>query len=152
GLARAVLDETAGRAARPITPEERAREADLLGQGQAVDERISRLIGQQRLSQEEEKRLEDSRSEASELRRQLLDFQQDMKRKYGPRAGKPAALAEAEAALPDDAALVGWVDTPLGHAACVVRRSGDPAWVTLPGSGTDGAWTKDDESLPRRLR
>src|SRR5262249_49802858 len=68
GLARAVLDETAGRAARPLTHAEKAREADLLGWGQALDERISRLVGRPRLTQKDEERLVDLRSEASELR------------------------------------------------------------------------------------
>src|SRR5262249_3832497 len=141
-----VLDETAGRAARPLTPEERAHEADLLGRGQAVDERVNRLAGRPRLTADDEKRLDDLRREASELRRQLLEFQQGLEQKYGPLAGRPVALEEARAALPEEAALVGWVDTDLGHAACVVRRSGDPAWVLIPGSGKDGAWTKDEET------
>jgi tetratricopeptide (TPR) repeat protein len=152
GLARAVLDETAGRAARPLTTEERAGEADLLGRTQALDERIGRLAGQPRLVQEDEKRLEGLRREAGEPRRQLLDLQRALERRYGPLAGKPAALDEARAALPGDAALVGWVDTEFRHAACVVRRSADPAWVMVPGTGPDGAWTKEDETLAERLR
>jgi tetratricopeptide (TPR) repeat protein len=152
GLARAVLDETAGRAARPLTPEERAREADLLGRGQATDERAGRLVGRPRRTTDDEKRLDDFRREASELRRHLLEFQQGLEQKYGPLAGEPVALEEAKAALVADAATVGWVDTELHHAACVVRRSGDPAWVTIPGAGRDGAWTKDDETQASRLR
>lgn len=54
--------------------------------------------------------------------------------------------------MPPDAALVGWVDTEFRNAACVVRRSGEPAWVTIPGTGQDGAWTKDDVALAKRLR
>src|SRR5262249_60247976 len=92
GLARAVLDEPAGRAARPLTADERAREADLLGRSQAVDERISRLAGRPKLTQEEEKRLDDLRGEASELRRQLLDFQQELEQRYGPLTGRPGSL------------------------------------------------------------
>jgi tetratricopeptide (TPR) repeat protein len=152
GLARSVLDETAGRAARPLTPEERAREADLLGRGQALDERIGRLAGRPGPTQEDEKRFDDLRREAGELRRQLLDLEQALEQKYGPLAGNPVALDEARAALPDDAALVGWVDTPIGHAACVVRRSGEPAWVLIPGAGEKGDWTEEEESLAERLR
>jgi CHAT domain-containing protein/tetratricopeptide (TPR) repeat protein len=152
GLARAVLDETAGRAARPLNPDERAREADLLGRSQAVDERISRLAGRPRLTADDEKRLDDLRREASELRRHLLEFQQGLEQKYGPLAGKPAALEEAQVNLNDDDALVGWVGTGHRHAACVVRRAGDPAWVMIPGTGPDGEWTKDDSASARRLR
>jgi hypothetical protein len=38
------------------------------------------------------------------------------------------------------------------HWACLLRHSGDPVWVRLPGSGTDGAWTKDEQGLAQRLR
>jgi tetratricopeptide (TPR) repeat protein len=151
GLARAVLDEVA-RPSRPLAPEEAAREADLLGRCQALDERISRLAGRPKLTADDEKRLDDLRGEASVLRQQLLEFQQGLEQRYGPLAGQPVALDAARAALADDVALVGWVDTPLGHAACVVRRAGDPAWVVIPGSGEKGAWTKDEESQARRLR
>jgi CHAT domain-containing protein/Tfp pilus assembly protein PilF len=152
GLARAVLDETVGRAARPLNADERAREADLLGRSQTLDERISRLAGQQRLTEDDEKRLDGLRREASELRRELLDFQQVLEKNYGPLAGKPATLEEIQPALRDDTALVGWVDTGDHHMACVVRRTGEPAWVTVPGSGPDGAWTKADKALMGRLR
>jgi CHAT domain-containing protein len=147
-----VRDETAGRAARPLTPEERAREADLLGRSQSLDERIGRLAGRPRLTQEDEKRLDDLRGEAGELRRQLLDLQQALEKRYGPLAGQPVTLDEAQAALPEDAALVGWVDTEIGHAACVVRHSGEPAWALIPGTGAKGDWTKEEESLAERLR
>jgi CHAT domain-containing protein len=33
-----------------------------------------------------------------------------------------------------------------------VRRTGEPVWVRLPGSGPDGAWTEDDFGLVERLR
>src|SRR5262249_62414179 len=79
GLARAVLDEVA-RPARPLTPEEKASEADLLTRSQALDERISRLVGRSRLVQQDEKRLDDLRREASELRQKLLEFQQTLER------------------------------------------------------------------------
>jgi Tfp pilus assembly protein PilF len=151
GLARAVRDETAGRAARPLTPDERAREADLLRRNQAADERIGRLAGRPRLTQQDEARLDDLRREAGELRRQLLDLQLTLEEKYGPLAGQPVALDEAQAALPDDAALVGWIDKEIGHAACVVRRAGEPAWVMIPGTGQDGEWTKEEQTLAERL-
>src|SRR5262249_18473190 len=75
-----------------------------------------------------------------------------LEQKYGPPAGKPIGLAEARSALTEDAALVGWVDTEFRHAACVVRRSGEPAWVMIPGAGPGGAWTRDEGTLAERLR
>ncbi|HZW33072.1 MAG TPA: CHAT domain-containing protein, partial [Isosphaeraceae bacterium] len=49
-------------------------------------------------------------------------------------------------------ALVGWVDQDPDHWACLLRPSGDPVWVRLPGSGQDGAWTKEEQGRTQRLR
>jgi tetratricopeptide (TPR) repeat protein len=152
GLARGVLDEVAGRAARPLTPDDRAREANLLGRSQILDERLSRLSSRPRLTADDETRLDALRSEADELRRQVLEFQQGLDRKYGPLTGKAVALEEVRAALPDDTALIGWVDSEHYAAACVVRRSGDPAWVILPGSRPDGSQSREDGARVRHLR
>jgi tetratricopeptide (TPR) repeat protein len=151
GLARGLADEVTERATRPLSPDERAREVELLGRCQALDERIGRLSGRPRPSADDERRLDDLRREAGEIRRQLLDFQQGLERKHGPLAGRSVSLDEARAVLPDDTALVGWVDTATRHAACVMRRSGDPAWVEIPGTGRGGAWTEDDRALAGRL-
>src|SRR5262249_54768249 len=78
--------------------------------------------------------------------------QQALEQKYGPLAGQPVALDEARAVMPADAALVGWVDTEVGHAACAVRHAGEPAWVMIPGFGTKGDWTKEEWALAERLR
>ena len=152
GLARAVLDEVAGRASRPLTADERAREADLYRKSQALDERIGQLAGKQALSQDDEANLERLRKQAGELRRQLLEFQEQLEQKYGPAAGRPATLEEVQASIPDDAALIGWVDTKLHHAACVVRRTGEPSWVTIHGDGPNGTWTSEDHKAASRLR
>src|SRR5262249_30590678 len=55
--------------------------------------------------------------------------------------------------ITSDAALVLWIDVDAldEHWACVVRRDGAPSWQRLKGSGKDGAWSKDDLSLPSRL-
>jgi CHAT domain-containing protein/tetratricopeptide (TPR) repeat protein len=151
GLSRALLDEVAGRAARPLTDDERRREAALLDQAQAGDERINRLLARGKPTPEVEKQLDALRSGGSEIRRSLLELQQQLEQKYGPLAGQPATLEAARAALDDTSALVGWVADRY-HSACVLRRSDDPIWVEIPGSGKDGAWTKGEEVLARRLR
>jgi hypothetical protein len=38
------------------------------------------------------------------------------------------------------------------HWACIVRPQGDPTWVKIPGSGPDGAWTREDDSRPGPVR
>src|SRR5205807_2664317 len=69
-----------------------------------------------------------------------------------------ATLAQVQAVLSPDTALVLWVDVAdeAGRAqerwGCVVRRSGEPNWERLPGNGPERAWTEDDSALPLRLR
>jgi CHAT domain-containing protein/tetratricopeptide (TPR) repeat protein len=152
GLSRALLGEVSGRAARPLTDDERQREAGLLDEAQACDERINLLLARGKPTPEVEKRLDALRGEASELRRGLLELQEQFDQKYGQLAGQPARLEAAQEMLDDASALVGWIDTNLSQWACIVRRSGDPIWVEIPGSGKDGAWTKDDKALAGRLR
>ena len=141
-----------GRAARPLTAAEHDREARLLGQAQAIDERIGKLLALKALSQEQDKLLDDLKRQGSELRRQVLELEQQFESKYGALAGQPATLEAAQKALPEGTALVGWVDQDPYHWACLLRHSGDPVWVRFPGSGKDGAWTKEEEARRQRLR
>ncbi len=152
GLARGLIDEVTGRAARPLTAAEHDREARLLGQAQALDERSGKLLAHKALSQEQDKLLEDLKREASELRRQVLELEQQFESKYRALAGQPATLEAVQEALPEGTALVGWIDQDPYHWACLLRHSGDPVWVRLTGSGKDGAWTKEEEGLAQRLR
>jgi hypothetical protein len=152
GLARGLADEVLGRAARPLTAEEHDREALLLGQAQALDERIGKLLALKALAQEQDKLLEDLNRQASEIRRQVLELEQQFESKYHARAGQPATLAAVQKVLPEGTALIGWIDQDPEHWACLLRRFGDPVWVRLPGSGEDGAWTKEEAGRPQRLR
>jgi CHAT domain-containing protein len=152
GLARSLIDEVAGRAARPLTAAERGREALLLGQAQALDERIGKLLALKALSQEQDKLLEDLNRQASEIRRQALELEQQFESKYRALAGQPATLEAVQKALPEGTALIGWVDQDPEHWACLLRHVGDPIWVRIPGPGKDGAWTKEQDELARRLR
>jgi tetratricopeptide (TPR) repeat protein len=152
GLARGIADEVTRRAVRPLTAEERDRENALLGRGQVVDERINKLLGARALTQGQEKTLDDLRQQASEVRRELLDLERQFEEKYGALASRPATLEEAQRALPEGTALVGWIDTKSEHWACLLGRSGDPAWVRLAGSGKEAALTKQEADLSRSLR
>src|SRR5262249_26537203 len=152
GLARGLADEVLGRAARPLTAEEHDREALLLGQAQALDERIGKLLALKALSQEQDKLLEDLNRQASEIRRQVLELEQQLERRSGARAGQPATLEAIQKTLPEGTALIGWIDQDPYHWACLLRHAGDPVWVRLPGSGQDGAWTKEEQGRTQRLR
>jgi tetratricopeptide (TPR) repeat protein len=151
-LARGLLDDLSARLLRPLTPEEHHRETELAGQLQRLDERITRLAAKARRSQEEDQQLDRMRHEQSALRSQWVEFQNALDQQYQAYAGKPSTLEEVQKALPLDTALVGWLDVAKHHWACLVRQEGDPVWVQIPGSGPDGAWTKEDDERPGKLR
>jgi hypothetical protein len=150
-LARGLLDDLSARQLRPLTTEERSREAELAGQLQRLDERITRLAAKAKRTQDEDKQLDALRNEQSALRGRWVEFQNALDREYQAFAGKPSTLEEIQKALPGDTALVGWLDAREHHWACVVRHEGDPLWVKIPGSGQDGAWTREDDERPGKL-
>jgi tetratricopeptide (TPR) repeat protein len=148
-LARGLLDELSARQLRPLNTEQRSREADLAGQLQRLDERIARLASKARRTQDEDQQLDALRRHQSALRGQWVEFQNALDREYQALAGKPATLEEVQKALPDDAALVGWLDSDRRHWACLVRRAGAPVWVPTPGSGPEGLCTPQDHGRDR---
>jgi CHAT domain-containing protein/tetratricopeptide (TPR) repeat protein len=152
GLARGVLDEVAGRALRPLTDQERARDDDLRGRLHALDEQIGRVVSRPRRSQADDQQLQSLRRQQSETEGRYLALQSELDAKYKEFAGRPSGLEAVQAAIPEGDALVGWLDTDRHHGAFLVRRTGDPVCVKIPGTGADGAWTKDDDQRPRDLR
>ncbi len=72
--------------------------------------------------------------------------------------GRIPGFEEIQQAIPEDAALVAWVDAPSGRYesiglryACVLRRRGDPIWVELHGSGPRRTWTAEDIHAEREF-
>jgi CHAT domain-containing protein/tetratricopeptide (TPR) repeat protein len=151
-LARGLLDDLSVRLLRPLTPDQRGREADLAGQIQRLDERITRLVAKARFTQDEDKQLDALRNQQNILRGQWVELQNALDRQYQAYAGKPSTLEEVQKTLPPDSALLGWLDVTQHHWACVVRHEGDPLWIKIPGSGPDGAWIKEDDERLGRLR
>jgi tetratricopeptide (TPR) repeat protein len=148
GLARGLLDDLAARATVPPDPigegKDRARAARL----DALDRRLLPLLVAEKLDETDR-----HRRDALLKERQALD--DAVARAAAERSGRSVLPLEAvQARLAADAALVFWLDFPaLGdHWGCVVRRSGPPAWLRLPGSGDKDAWTDADDRLPRLLR
>jgi tetratricopeptide (TPR) repeat protein len=152
GLARGLLDELSARRLRPLTDEQQQREADLAGQRQSLDERITLLAGNLKRTSNEDKQLDDWRNQQSVLRREWVELQTALDQEYQAYAGKPSSLEEIQRALPGETALVGWLDIRNQHCACVVRKEGDPCWIKIAGSGKDGLWTEDDKERPASLR
>jgi Tfp pilus assembly protein PilF len=151
-LARGLLDDLSARLLRPLTSDQRRREADLAGQLQRFDERITRLAGKARRTQDEDRQLDALRNQQGTLRGRWVEFQNALDREYQALAGKPSTLDEVQKSLPRDAALVGWLDVAKHHWACIIRHEGDPTWVPIPGSSPDGAWTKEDDGRLAKVR
>ncbi len=156
--ARGLLDAISARYARPLTSAERGRETDLIGQLSRNGEQFSALRTD---TDTDERQFDTLREEQTRLQADLARFEAELAVRYGPTAGEVFDLGRIQGALPERAALVGWVDVaaephaanPDGeHWACVVRRRGTPVWVRLPGSGADGAWTEEDSELAGQVR
>jgi tetratricopeptide (TPR) repeat protein len=158
GLGRGSGDERAARLRR--TPAERQRQTELLARLDQTDRRLSALAGPKPTPEQEQQR-----RDLLTQQRQALDalhaLAEELERKYGVGEGQVFSLAQVQAGLAADTAVVGWIDIkgepkavdPNGeHWGVVLRSQGPPAWVRLPGSGPQGAWSPADDRLPDRLR
>ena len=159
-LARGLFDDLAARR-RSLTPDERRREEDLVGQLNQLDNQIGALTGPTVLTKELGQRLVSLQNRRLESQGRLAELKAELVRKYGVAAGAVYDLHRIQTRLPADAALVGWLDLktmpqavdPRGdHWACVVRHRGAPRWVRIPGTGPDQAWTPADDQQPGQVR
>jgi hypothetical protein len=87
------------------------------------------------------------------------DFARRLEGQNAP--GQVFDRAAIQAALPADAALVGWLDFPSEakktdadgeHWAFLLSAKGEPTVVRLKGTGLDGHWTEADTKLPADVR
>jgi CHAT domain-containing protein/Tfp pilus assembly protein PilF len=160
-LARGLFDDLSARLARPLTKQERQRQQELVGRLQRLDKQITTLA-QPRFASDLHRQQRDKLQEQREATvADLTQFEAELAKTHGPAAGQVYALARIQAELPADAALVGWLDIPGRpqaadpngeHWACIVRQSGEPLWVKLPGQGPKNAWTAADDQLPGKVR
>ena len=145
-----------GRAARPLTAAEHDREALLLGQAQALDERIGKLLALKALSQEQDKLLEDLKRQASELRRQVLELEQQFESKYR-RPRRPARHARSRPEGPPRRDGPRRLDRsgslPLGLPAAALRRPRlGPAPRLRQGRRLDQGGERTGTTPPRRAQ
>jgi hypothetical protein len=155
GLARGLLDDLAARAGLPPNPEAEQRDRDRAARLDALDRLLTPLLTADKLDEAGQRRRD-------ELLRDRAALDDATARAAAERSHQAVLPLDAiQAQLAPDAALVFWADVaarpggadPNGeHWGCVVRHSGPPAWVRLPGSGPNGTWTDDDDRLPRLLR
>jgi serine/threonine protein kinase/CHAT domain-containing protein/tetratricopeptide (TPR) repeat protein len=154
-LARGLLDDVA---ARQMTDQDRQRLQALLEKLDALDRRIAGLRTMGTDAEADRRKAEVDRDTAqAELVRALAA----PVAKQGVPAGRVYDLAEIQQQLPEDAALLAWIDLPNcpkwadpkgDHWACLVRRRGEPVWVQLPGTGANRSWTNADEKLASGAR
>jgi tetratricopeptide (TPR) repeat protein len=148
GLARGLLDDLAARTALPPDPEAERRQRQRAARLDTLDRLLIPLLTKVKLDEEQRHRRDDLLRERSTLDTEIASVAAEQSRRAVLR------LAEVQAALAADAALLFWVDLPRSgdHWGCVVRRRGLPVWVRLPGSGPKNTWTDADAKLPRRFR
>jgi hypothetical protein len=155
GLARGLLDDLTARQVLPSSPEQEQRHRARATRLAELDRQLLPLLAGSALSRDDR-----ARRAALLAERQTLEAELD--REAADQARRQVyALGHIQRQLPPDAALVCWVDfaTPqkaadpgAWHWVCIVRSAGQPAWECLPGSGSDQAWTAEDDDLPHRLR
>jgi CHAT domain-containing protein len=151
-LARGLLDDYSAQQLRPMTDVEHERNSDLARRLQRMDEQIVEFSSQTKRTVLDDQRLAQLRLQQSDLRAEFVAFQLQLEERYQAFAGKPSSCEEIQCAVPDNAALVGWVCSGTRDWACVVRSHGDPVWVEIVGSGKDGRRTDEELALPGRVR
>src|SRR5262249_14367228 len=157
-LARGTLDDFTTRLRR--TPAERDKQTQISTRIDRLNKLIER-VSVAKPTPEQTKQRDELLSQLPQAFDELAAFTQQVEKKYGPVAGQVFPRAQIQASLPADAAFVAWLDIlgkpksadPNGeHWAVLLRSSGEPIWVRLPGSGDQDAWTDADARLPAELR
>jgi tetratricopeptide (TPR) repeat protein len=151
-LARGLLDEySAGRGVKISDDEERERIA-LNQQIQALNGQVKACLEEKGIRQSSQSRLGPLLDKRRSLESELATL--------GARVSKRelADLSQVQAALPENVALIFWIDSTEtrvasgDHWGCVVRSKGNPHWALLPGSGANNEWTQSDTELPQEFR
>jgi CHAT domain-containing protein/Tfp pilus assembly protein PilF len=158
-LARGTWDELSTRLRRP--PAEQAKQAQLVRGLERLDQLVEKTFAAKQASELLKKRRQELLTQRLLAQDELDAFALQLEKTYGPAAGQVFPCQQIQVALPADTALLGWLDIagrkqaadPSGeHWAVLLRARGAPVWVRLPGSGSAGAWTEDDTTLPARLQ
>jgi CHAT domain-containing protein/tetratricopeptide (TPR) repeat protein len=156
-LAPGTWDDLSARLHR--APADRDRRSALVASLNRLDQLIERTLAA-RETADLKRRREELLTERRRRQEELDTLSARLENEYGPVAGQVYDRATIQAALPADAALVGWIDRradpgaadPRGeHWAVALRARGTPTWVRIRGSGPHGAWTDADRRLSGAL-
>jgi len=161
GLARGLFDDLEARRRRPLTGTERRRQEELVGRLERLENQIGSLAAGGSLTAAQQARVEELKTERLVWQERLALFEADLAAKYQGAGGAVHDLKRIQAHLPADTALVGWLDLepvpaaadPRGdHWACVVRRTGEPRWIRIVGTGANASWSQADQRRCDELR
>jgi tetratricopeptide (TPR) repeat protein len=155
-LGRGTWDDLQARLAR--SPQEQARLTELACRLERLDQVLEQYATLAPPSDDQTRQHQERLGQRRRTQEQLDALTRELALKYSLANTRAATLRQVQAILPADTALLGWV-TPEGeaakalsdHWAVLLRAKGPPAWVALPGSSTDGAWTEADRRLPEDL-
>jgi tetratricopeptide (TPR) repeat protein len=159
-LGRGTWDDLSARLRRPLA--EQGQQAELVARLDRLEQLLQNSLAVKDPTPEQQRQREDLLTRHLRAQKELQRFGAQLEEKYGPAAGQVFDISRIQVALPADAALLGWIDIkPAGpkaadpdgeHRAFLLRHSGAPVCVRLRGSGSGGAWTEEDTTLPVRLR
>ena len=159
GLGRGTWDDLSARLRRPQA--EQAKQAQLVARLHRFDQSLERLSAIKKPTLAQTHQYEELLTQHRQAQDELDAFGRYLEKTYGPVAGAVFDRKVIQAALPPDAALLGWLDIPGApkahdpngeHWAVLLRSAGDPIFVRLKGSGLKDAWTDADTRLPAQLR
>ncbi len=151
-LARAYLDVQVSRRGQTMTVAQQALQSRIREALSPIDKSILVLLNRTKLTVEESRDLDLQIKKRQNLNVELAELAAELSTQ------EVSNFAEIQTAIPHGNAMLLWVDvqTNFGalqeHWACVLKASGEPLWVPLPGTGPDGKWTKEDSLLPSQLR
>jgi tetratricopeptide (TPR) repeat protein len=147
GLARGLLDDLAARATLAPDPEAASRRSERAARLDVLDRLLVPLLTPTDLDEAKQRRRDELLKERTSLDAEVATEAAALSRQA------VLSLAAIQSRLPAQAALVFWLDLSKSsdHWGCVVRHTGPPAWIRLPGSGPADTWTDDDNRLARRV-
>jgi CHAT domain-containing protein len=160
GLARALRDELAARHTWPLTAEERKQHEQLLARIQQLDQQRAALLASKEPSDAARQQAAKLQQEREQTYAELATLATALTKKYDPVEGKGYSRKRIQQLLPEDGALLVWIDLddypnaadPAGDRwAGILRPRGEPVWIKLAGSGPKGAWTEADGKMGEQV-
>jgi CHAT domain-containing protein/tetratricopeptide (TPR) repeat protein len=155
-LARGLLDALSARISQRVTQGEHDIQKGYLDRLTSLDDQISAIAQSGDSTVTPWTRLDSLRWERERQQTALSLFETDLAATHGELPGGVVGLEGLEGHLAEDEAILAWIDLdgdphaadPNGeHWACVVRKTGEPRWTRLHGSGEAGAWIAGDGEL-----